>query len=636
MARWEALQLFAATDVGRRRPHNEDNFLVDRDLGLCIVADGMGGHAAGEVASALAVETIHDELVRNRDILLERAEQGPASTVSVKQLLGLIEGAIQNASARIHTFAQGDAHKRGMGTTLSLLLVLDSLAYVAHVGDSRVYLARDGTLRQLTEDHTMAAEMLKMGMVTPDRLDKIPHRNAITRAVGIYPHVNVDTFTLEVLPGDQFVLATDGLTGYLKTDDNLLSHLAAAEGDQAVNSLVEFANASGGKDNITAVLLRIGGSEADDGSRARRLALKHEVLARVPLFCRLDERELGSIMGIADVGEYGQGEVVMREGEMGDELYVILSGRLSLTKGQTVIGELGPGEHLGEMALIRTTPRSATVTALEPCELVTLRRRDFFEIIRTEPSVAVKLLWQFVLVLADRLEQTTLDLSVAREALVAEDVTGAAMSEQPRSESLEAEADPFSAPPPASLGRFRLGYATLQQDGLREEEIKPADAMRRLAETLREPSTRRPGVTEDRPSSPGAQAESAIDTRSTLASVPDAYRRRPAATLPGEGLGHGPSGTEPPEPMTPPRPSPSGPGAAAAPAGPMAHGLGPEDLRSTLPFARRAGAAEGEGAGQGGPKGEIEGLRAEIDELRKEFKERLRKSRDGGGKNDSG
>jgi serine/threonine protein phosphatase PrpC/CRP-like cAMP-binding protein len=615
MARWEALQLFAATDVGRRRPHNEDNFLVDRDLGLCIVADGMGGHAAGEVASALAVETIHDELGRNRDVLLERAEQGGTSSVTVKQLLGLIEGAIQNASARIHTFAQGDAHKRGMGTTLSLLLVLDSLAYVAHVGDSRVYLARDGTLRQLTEDHTMAAEMLRMGMVTADCLDKVPHRNAITRAVGIYPHVNVDTFTLEVLPGDQFVLATDGLTGYLKAEADLLAPLGSEDGTEAVHALVDFANGRGGKDNITVVLLRIGGSEADDGTRARRLALKHEVLARVPLFCRLDERELGSIMGIADVGEYGPGEVVMREGEMGDELYVILSGRLSLAKGQTSIGELGPGEHLGEMALIRTTPRSATVTALEPSALVTLRRRDFFEIIRTEPSVAVKLLWQFVLVLADRLEQTTLALSVAREALVAEDVSDEALSDKPRSGALNAEADPFSGPPPASLGRFRLGYATLQQDGLHEEEGgKRTDEARRLAETLREPGAGRAVVPEDRPSRPEQPRAERADA------------------------GRGPSGTEPPAPGS----ALDGQPAGAQTRGPLPavprRGPLPEDLRSTQPFARRAGGAEGEGpnAAAGGGSGEIASLRAEIDELRKQFKERLRKSRDGGRKDESG
>ena len=596
MARWEALQLFAATDVGRRRPHNEDNFLVDRDLGLCIVADGMGGHAAGEVASAMAVETIHDELVRNRDALMERAERGGASSVSVKQLLGLIEGSIQNASARIHTFAQGDAHKRGMGTTLSLLLVLDSLAYVAHVGDSRVYLCRDGKLRQLTEDHTMAAEMLRMGMVTADRLDRVPHRNAITRAVGIYPHVNVDTFTLEVLPGDQFVLATDGLTGYLKAENDLLDPLGRDDGTEAVHALVDFANGRGGKDNITVVLLRIGSSEADDGSRARRLALKHDVLGRVALFCRLDERELGSIMGIAEVGEYGAGETVMREGEMGDELHVILSGRLSLAKGQTPIGELGPGEHFGEMALIRTTPRSATVTAVEPSELVTLRRRDFFEIIRTEPAVAVKLLWQFVLVLADRLEQTTLDLSVAREALVAEDVSDLAQSEEPRSGALGAEADPFSGPPPASLGRFRLGFATLQQDALREDDGRRPAAGLRLAETVREPAARRPPIPDDRPSSPE----------------------------------RGPTGTERPAPEPPAQAQDSELKATRPSAGAVAKGLLPEDLRSTLPFARHPGEGDAQGSG------EMAKLRAEIDELRKEFKERLRKSRDGGRKDESG
>lgn len=602
------IQLFAATDVGRRRPHNEDSFLVDRDLGLCIVADGMGGHAAGEIASATAVEFIHDELVRNRQALRARAQRGALSGVTIRQVLGLLEGAITTASTRIHAIAQGDTKKRGMGTTLSLLLVLDSLAYVAHVGDSRIYLERDGVLRQLTEDHTMAAEMLRLGMVTPDRMEKVPHRNAITRAVGIHPSVNVDTFTLELLPGDQFLLTSDGMYGYLQNDEELLTRMSQQDGEQAVHDLIDFANDRGGKDNITVVLMRVGYAQTDDGTRARRLALKREVLAGMPLFCRLAERELENIMQVVDVADYGAGEEVVREGEAGDQLFVALSGRLRVTRGQTDIGELGPGEPFGEMALIRTTSRSATVTAVEASELVTLRRRDFFEVIRAEPQVAVKLLWQFVTVLADRLEQTSEDLSAAREALAEHELADEVIAlvevptdsedARPTDRQEDAEADPFSTPVPAPLGSFRLGYVPTGRDSA-PGDAEAAAATAGQADWVPPPSALATGTHE------GAE-ERGASSREWPRAHPAASARDTARS----------AGTEPPPPDQP----------------------ATEDLKATLPFVRDNPAeSEDDPSAEGKtlPRRQFAGLRSEIDELRKEFKERLRKSRSGGPKDDS-
>jgi serine/threonine protein phosphatase PrpC/CRP-like cAMP-binding protein len=601
------IRLFAATDVGRRRPHNEDSFLLDEGLGLCIVADGMGGHAAGEVASATAVEFVHDELLRNGDALRERAQRGAQSGVTIRQILGLLEGAVQTASARIYALAQTDASKRGMGTTLSMLLVLDTLAYIAHVGDSRIYLARGGTLRQLTEDHTMAAEMVRLGMVTPDRVDKVPHRNAITRAVGIHPSVNVDTFTLEILPGDQLLLMSDGLSGYVHDDDDLLRHLEHDEGDHSVQELVDFANDGGGKDNITVVLMQVGAAESDDGTRARRLALKREVLAGLPLFCRLQERELEGIMQVVDVAEYAADEEVVREGEPGEELFVVLSGRLRVTRRDTEIGELGPGEPFGEMALIRTTSRSATVTAREPSELLTLRRRNFYEVIRAEPQVAVKLLWQFVLVLADRLENTSEDLRVARDALaeydVAEDVISLVELPTDSEEALpthrmEIEADPFSTPMPASLGSFRLGYTPAAQDSPPGLPLTVPDAPAARAQA--------PAPTAAGQPDPAPQEEDPPTLRPEHRDHPAASARDTARSL----------GTEPP----PPDQEQS------------------DDTRATVPFVRQGMARSGKTkAGVGGtlPMKQLDNIRSEIDELRREFKERLRKSRDGSGKDKS-
>lgn len=424
MSATDEIRFFAKTDVGRVREHNEDNFLVDKKLSLFIVADGMGGHAAGEVASALAVRTVHDELVKSR-ALAEAVEvsQAGTATVSPRELLQALEQAVQRACAHIHEEALGDHEKRGMGTTLSALLIVGHRGFIAHVGDSRVYLMRDGKLQQITEDHTAANELLKRGKLTREQIENFPKKHAITRAVGVYERVDVDMLTLEILPGDQFLLASDGLHGYF-ADPNKLALCLQLPDESVVDRMIQLANDAGGKDNITAIVVRLPEATEADGARARKLAQKRQVLAKMPLFARLSERELLRVMQVAAVRSYPAGSVILEEGSWGEELFIVLSGKVVVSKGDAVLTTLGVGEHVGEMALIRSTPRSATVSAGEgSAELVAIRRTDFFEILRREPELAVKLLWQFVGVLANRLDQTSKDLHEAREVIEAEDLT---------------------------------------------------------------------------------------------------------------------------------------------------------------------------------------------------------------------
>src|SRR5262249_55911590 len=153
--------------------------------------------------------------------------------------------------------------------------------------------------------------------------------------------------------------------------------------------LIELANRKGGKDNITAVLVRLGEGDAKDSMRARRLALKRDVLLKMPLFSRLHERELLRIMQGAAVRSFESGQTVVKEGDRGDELLSVLSGHVQISRGEAVLSEAGVGDHFGEMALIRSMPRSATVTADIPTEIISLRRGDFFEILRKEHELAV-------------------------------------------------------------------------------------------------------------------------------------------------------------------------------------------------------------------------------------------------------
>lgn len=441
----DTIQFYATTDVGRVRDHNEDNFLVDKKLALSIVADGMGGHAAGEVASALAVRIIHEEVKKHREVIDKYTDEGVSARVGSKEILGLLEMAVQRACARINDEAKADANKRGMGTTLSSLLIVGSYGFIAHVGDSRIYLLRDGNVQQITEDHTVYNELIKRGKLTKEQIEKVAQKNAITRAVGVYERVEVDTLTIEVLPGDQFLLASDGLHGYIAHTAELEPYFEEVDGDAAARELIDLANRKGGKDNITAILVRLGKGEEGDDSRARRLQLKRELLSKMPLFARLNEREMLRIMQVAEVVSYEPGEVVVQEGDRGDELFIVLSGEVRISRGETVLNDFGPGEHFGEMALIRAVPRSATVIASEPSELIVLHRSDFFEILRKEAELAVKLLWQFLGVLADRLDQTSRDLSSAREELNAEDITDDIFVEDAEA---EAPSEPAVAPEP--------------------------------------------------------------------------------------------------------------------------------------------------------------------------------------------
>ncbi len=435
------ISFYAATDVGRLRDHNEDNYLIDKKLSLFVVADGMGGHAAGEIASALAVRIIHEELKKDASAIEDAAPQ----TRGTKQILVLLEHAVQKACARIHEEAKADVNKRGMGTTLSALLIAGSHGFIAHVGDSRIYLLRDGRIQQVTEDHTVYNELVKRGKLTKDQIEKVAQKNAITRAVGVYERVEVDTLFIEVLPGDQFLLASDGLHGYIAHTAELEPYFDEENGQTAADGLIELANKKGGKDNITAVLVRLGEGDAKDSVRARRLALKRDVLVKMPLFSRLQERELLRIMQVAEVQAFEAGQTVFSEGDRGDELFIVLSGAVEISRMGSILSEAGPGDHIGEMALIRSMPRSATVKALEAAELIALRRSDFFEILRKEHEMAVKLLWQFLGVLADRLDQTSKDLAGAREELAAEDITDAIFPE------IEEPSPAFGDSPPASV-----------------------------------------------------------------------------------------------------------------------------------------------------------------------------------------
>ena len=241
------------SDLGRKRQTNEDAFYLDDMLGLYVVADGMGGHAAGEVASQEAVETVYGMVKRGIANLHELED--PVQEEDVRNACRLMESAVQAATYMVFSMAEMDRGKSGMGTTISAMLVLGEYAITAQVGDSRIYRIRGAEVEQLTEDHTLIAWQLKQGLITPQEAKKSPHRNVITRAVGNRDYVQVDTGLVQLFAGDRFLLCSDGLHGYLRELD--ICPIVRLGGEHAVKRFIELANERGGKDNITAILVEI-------------------------------------------------------------------------------------------------------------------------------------------------------------------------------------------------------------------------------------------------------------------------------------------------------------------------------------------------------------------------------------------
>jgi serine/threonine protein phosphatase PrpC/CRP-like cAMP-binding protein len=395
-----AVHAWAATDVGRKRKHNEDTFLSDPALGLYVVADGMGGHAAGEVASAHCVAVIREVVAQQREVLdaLARGEQ------SGEEVQVLLTSAIQQASAEIAALAEAEPSRRGMGTTVVAFLACGRKGVVAHVGDSRAYVVRGGRTHQLTEDHSLVEEHVKRGIMTRAEAEKSDIRNVITRAVGVQESVEVDTLITDIQAGDTFILCSDGLHGYLRDGEELSDVLGHTPLPELPQALVELANTRGGRDNITALV--VAAEKDEDGADVTSVDRTVEILRRIPLFQYMTYKELLAILASSRKRAYDTGATIVREGDAGDEFFVLLRGLVEVRKADAAFASLPTGGHFGEMALIDQAPRSATVVAVEPTSVLVLAREPLLKLMRKDSLLSVKLLWAFSVVLSERLRHT--------------------------------------------------------------------------------------------------------------------------------------------------------------------------------------------------------------------------------------
>jgi protein phosphatase len=243
------------TDVGRKRDHNEDSFLIDEEIGLFVVADGMGGHQGGGTASKIAVETIREDMRKAKAANPGAFQQ--EKPLSESPLRDLLRMAVEAACYNIFHAAQNDTNLAGMGTTVTAVLMSKPHALFAHVGDSRCYLVRKERIYQISEDHSLVNEQLKAGVITPDEARNSRFKNIITRSVGFEEDVLVDMMGVTTETGDTLIICCDGLSNLVE-DHEILKVVTAHTLDEMPRKLVDLANERGGDDNITVIVAQVG------------------------------------------------------------------------------------------------------------------------------------------------------------------------------------------------------------------------------------------------------------------------------------------------------------------------------------------------------------------------------------------
>lgn len=352
------------TDVGRVRGNNEDSLLILDELGFYAVADGVGGRAAGEVASRLAVDSAAEFI---------RAWRANPE-------LGLVEaaqGAVEAACRAVYQRAESSPRLRGMLSTLTLVVIDEDCAAMAHVGDSRLYLVRDGRVDQLSTDHTLAAEFARRGLIDHGEVESHTFAHTLTRTVGEQPLVVVDTLEFELVHGDVLVLTTDGVNPVMREPEWVLARLD--KGGRLADQLIEAANAAGGRDNSSVVVVRPRGVKLSARSAA-------DYLRAAEPFARLSTAGMLSVVAAGQVRKVANDEVVFEEGGRVDRMVVVLEGKLGWTVGESS-RRLGPGECMGVSALFQPTTCPGTLIGHGRAQILVLDGRQLGRIIRRRPRL---------------------------------------------------------------------------------------------------------------------------------------------------------------------------------------------------------------------------------------------------------
>lgn len=395
------------SQTGRARNHNEDTFVLEPDRGFFMVADGMGSANNGQVAANLAGEILQQRV----KVLLEDGVARRSPDEAKDRLMRRLQLVFNEASETIYRKAQSDPGSRGIATTASLLQVVGPIGVIGHVGDSRVYLVRGGKTYKVTEDHTLAQQLVRSGQLAPEQVADFPHRNVLSRSLGHSPAVDVDTLVVDVLPGDCFVLCSDGVSDHLRGRD-IHALVTQYDPERAAGRIVQLALERGADDDATVIVIAVHGDVMRPNSL--RTEQKAALLGRIFLFKDLTFQEIIRVLAVVQEVRVNAGTVLIRQGDSGDLIYFLVEGVAIVSRDGVSLGDVQAGDHFGELALVDDGARHATVTAQTPCTLLTLHKADFFQLVQGDHGLAIKLLWGFLQNLSGRIKDLSAELARAR------------------------------------------------------------------------------------------------------------------------------------------------------------------------------------------------------------------------------
>jgi len=396
-------------DLGRKRKVNEDSIAIDEERGIYIVADGMGGHGNGATASQTAVGAVREFL--NANIATLDRFRSDSSEHNRVAAIAVVEQALLSACNRIFQIGKQDTSKRGMGTTCDVLVRVGDRIILGHVGDGRVYLVRAGQSYRLTKDHTIVAQQVEAGVISAKDAEESTLRGVLTRALGTHQSVQVDTLLCDLVDGDLILMCSDGLHRYMPDGDVPLRVREA--GPAAVRQLIDFANSNGGEDNISTILIgcRAPAGVVAETADQRKVTSRIDAVRSLPLFQHLTYKEQVAVLAVAQSRLYEPGAVIVRQGDPGQELFIMVDGEVSIERDGVPIATLGAGGHFGEMSIVDDAPRSASVRARARTDVLVIGQSEIGGLMRLDPVLAVKILWTLVQALSTRLRHASAGLA---------------------------------------------------------------------------------------------------------------------------------------------------------------------------------------------------------------------------------
>lgn len=377
---------------------NDDHFLVKKEVGLHIVCDGFGEEGRGAVASQMTTDFISHVMMAQKKIF---SDYKLKPTDKLKQnITELVEQAVNKISLQILSIISKDSVRRQMGTTLSMVLVSGNGVFLAHIGNSRIYLLRGENVHLLTEDH-VRKKMDKKTKIVDDELSSHGlNSTTLTRMLGASQQLKVDLLYFEVMPGDMLLLCTDGASDVLDTS-KIFEILNGNEENNLSKAVLAYTKLHNPDENATAVTISFKPSK--EKAETPTPQAKFSTLQKIPLFSQFDYKEMSKIMTFMKTKKFKAGDDIVTEGETGEELYVIISGAADVIVHGKIVAELSESNYFGELSLIDKESRSATVRAKSDLEVLVLERKDFDHLMSHESQISVKMLWRFAQTLTARI-----------------------------------------------------------------------------------------------------------------------------------------------------------------------------------------------------------------------------------------